>query len=32
MQFSASIQDGAMTFSSDAEMVSVEMVALKIVE
>ncbi len=32
MQFSASIQDGAMTFSSDAEMVSVEMVALKTVE
>jgi YaeQ protein len=31
MQFSASIQDGAMTFSSDAEMVLVEMVVLKTV-
>ena len=29
MSFSASIQDGAMMFSSDAEMVSVELVTYK---
>ena len=32
MSFSASIQDGAMMFSSDAEMVSVELVAFKTME